>query len=53
MVSMVESPLCARVCVHFKNPDFSYFVAYIAHFRVLVNGFDCDVFHKLGFANRA
>ncbi len=39
MVSMVKFPSCAGVCVHFKNPDFSYFVAYIAHFRLLVIGY--------------
>jgi len=38
MVSMVESPLCAHVSVHFKNPDFSYFGAYIPHFCVFVIG---------------
>ena len=39
MVSMVESPLCAHVSVHFKNPVFSYFGAYIPHFCVFVIGY--------------
>jgi hypothetical protein len=33
---MVTFPLCARVSVHLKNPDFSYFGAYIPHFCVFV-----------------
>ena len=38
-VLMVTFPLCARVSVHLKNPDFSYFVAYIAHSRLSVIGY--------------
>ena len=61
MVSMVGFLSCAGVSVDLKNPDFSYFVAYIAHFRGFViggisRGFDwlvCDLFHKLGFRETA
>ena len=38
MVLMVTFPLCAGVSVHFKNPDFAYFGAYIPHFCVFVIG---------------
>ena len=36
MVSMVTFPLCAGVCVHLKKAYLAYFVAYIAHSRLLV-----------------
>ena len=62
MVLMVGFPLCARVSVHFKKAYLAYFVAYIAHSRLLVIGdiyrvkreksarisekLTCDLFHK-------
>ena len=39
MVLMVIFLSCAGVSVHLKNPDFSYFVAYIAHSRLSVIGY--------------
>ena len=38
MVLMVRFLSCAHVSVHLKNPDFSYFGAYIPHFCVFVIG---------------
>ena len=39
MVLMVIFLSCAGVSVHLKNPDFAYFVAYIAHSRLSVIGY--------------
>ena len=36
---MVGFLSCAGVSVDLKNPDFSYFVAYIAHYRHSVIGY--------------
>ena len=44
MVLMVTFPLCAGVYVHFKKAYLAYFVAYIAHFRLLVIG---DISRKI------